>query len=230
MKGETQMATNTERINGLEKDLRGVKSDISNMNDSLAQILTLLTSTQTSTSTKHTVVEEVKEDSKLEPHIDEIPKEPELSQSIRIKSLFVGNLTLGYGDNKSINFTYYGQEYPVLYRDLISIINMNRRFSDTGYFYITNPSAIYHLGLAETYKHILDFNTIEGVSTMNANDVESLICDVTDYQKSLVAERLAMKVANGEKVDRNVIAIVDRITKSNIEDTAYKIENVLNRK
>ena len=224
------MATNTERINGLEKDLRGVKNDISNMNDSLAQILTLLTANNATQPVQQSNINEVKEGSKIEVNMDDIPKEPDLAQSIKIKSLFVGDLTLSYGDGKSIEFMNYGQEYPVLYRDLISIVNMNRRFSDTGYFYITNPSAIYHLGLTETYKHILDFDTIEGIGNMTASDAEGMIRDITDYQKSLVAERLAMKLAHGENIDRNVIASVDKIAKSDIEGTAYKIENVLNRK
>lgn len=224
------MATNTERINGLEQGLRGVKSDIATMNSSLEQILALLSANQAVQNPAQNVVEEVAEEPKVEEHVDYIPKEPDLAQSIKIKSLFVGNLNLSYGDGKTIEFMKYGQEYPVLYRDLISIVNMNRRFSDTGYFYITNPSAIYHLGLTETYKHILDFDTIEGISNMKACDVEGVISNVTDYQKSLIAERLAMKLAHGENVDRNVIATVNDILGSDIEGTAYKIENVLNRK
>lgn len=220
------MATNTERINGLEKELKSVKSDISNMNQNLTQILSLLTANSNNQDSDEPLISTTIENTDNE----YIPEEPDLSQNIRIKSLYVGSLNLSYGDGKSIQFTNYGQECPVLYRDLISIVNMNRRFSDTGYFYITNPSAVYHLGLSETYKHILDFKTIENICTMNIEQVENVVSNVTDYQKSLIAERLAMKMANGENVDRNIIARIDKILGADIEGTAYKIENVINRK
>uniref|UniRef100_UPI00257A4228 hypothetical protein n=1 Tax=Catenibacterium sp. UBA627 TaxID=1946309 RepID=UPI00257A4228 len=103
------MATNTQRIDNLERDM-------SEMKGTLGEILTALRGFSTSSAQNESVAV-VREDSPSE----EDYTEPEDGKSIRVRSLFNGTLNLTYGDRRFVTFNKYGDENRVLYRDLIQI-------------------------------------------------------------------------------------------------------------
>ena len=118
------MATNTQRIENLEKGM-------SEMQGTLGQILATLRGFSTSSAQNESVAV-VHEDNPSE----EDYTEPEDGKSIRVRSLFNGTLNLTYGDRRFVTFNKYGDENRVLYRDLIQIVNMNHKFAEEGYFEI----------------------------------------------------------------------------------------------
>lgn len=200
------MATNTQRIDALEE-----KMDM---------ILSLLQakSTEEPKTVKQPVVE------KPEPVAPVNYTEPKDGQNILIQSLFVGSVILSYGDGKSITLENYGEQRPVLYRDLISMVNLNKNLADEGYFYITDPNAVHFLGLETSYKKIMSYDEIENLCTYG--DEIGKVKYLTNHQKSLIPELLAMKIANGERVDFNTISTVSNALDVDINNIAKRIEKM----
>ena len=90
------MATNTQRIENLEKGM-------SEMQGTLGEILATLRGFSTS-SVQNESVAVVHEDNSSE----EDYTEPEDGKSIRVRSLFNGTLNLTYGDRRFVTFNKYG--------------------------------------------------------------------------------------------------------------------------
>lgn len=199
------MATNTQRIDALES-----KMD---------RILSLLEAKVT--DEPKTVEQPVK---KPEPVAPVNYVEPNDGQNILIQSLFVGSVILSYGDGKSITLENYGEQRPVLYRDLISMVNMNKTLADEGYFYITDPNAVHFLGLETSYKKVLSYDEIENLC-IYGNDIDR-VRYLTNFQKSLIPELLAMKIANGERVDFNTISAVSNALNIDVNGIAKRIEKM----
>lgn len=199
------MATNTQRIDALES-----KMD---------RILSLLEAKVT--DEPKTVEQPVK---KPEPVAPVNYVEPKDGQNILIQSLFVGSVILSYGDGKSITLENYGEQRPVLYRDLISMVNMNKTLADEGYFYITDPNAVHFLGLETSYKKVLSYDEIENLC-IYGNDIDR-VRYLTNFQKSLIPELLAMKIANGERVDFNTISAVSNALNIDVNGIAKRIEKM----
>lgn len=208
------MATNTQRIANLE-------NNVAEMRGALDQILAALRgsaspSVQTET---HAIVCESNP-------VSEDYKEPEDGKSIRVRSLFNGTLNLIYGDKRFITFNKYGDEVRILYRDLIQIVNMNHKFAEEGYFEIEDVNAIYYLGMSYAYENIIKYNDIENICSYSDDKVENLIKNASDYQKSLVANRIAHQIVNGKNVDYNKVNLINKLCSVDISKRAESIRSL----
>lgn len=200
------MATNTQRIDALEAKM-----------DKLLSLLEAKVAEEPKTIEQPVV-------KKPEPVAPVNYVEPKDGQNILIQSLFVGSVILSYGDGKSITLEDYGEQRPVLYRDLISMVNLNKNLADEGYFYITDPNAVHFLGLETNYKKILSYDEIENLCTYG--DEIGRVKYLTNHQKSLIPELLAMKIANGERVDFNTISAVGNALGVDVNSIAKRIEKM----
>lgn len=208
------MATNTQRITALEDSMTEMK-------DTLGEILAALRCSSPA-PTQDELVAVVHEDIPSE----EDYTEPEDGKSIRIRSLFNGTLNLTYGDKRFVTFNKYGDENRVLYRDLIQIVNMNHKFAEEGYFEIEDANAIYFLGMTYTYKNIIKYKDIENICTYSDDKVKTLIENASDYQKSLVANRVAHQIVDGKNVDYNKVNLINKLCSVDISKRADSIRSL----
>ncbi len=208
------MATNTQRIDNLEKDM-------SEMKGALGEILATLRGFSTPSAQNESVAV-VRDDSLSE----EDYTEPEDGKSIRVRSLFNGTLNLTYGDKRFVTFNKYGDENRVLYRDLIQIVNMNHKFAEEGYFEIEDASAVYFLGMTYTYNNIIKYKDIENICSYSDDKVKNLIENASDYQKSLVANRIAHQIVNGKNVDYNKVNLINKLCSVDINKRAESIRSL----
>lgn len=208
------MATNTQRIENLEKGM-------SEMQGTLGEILAALRGFSTSSAQNESVAV-VHEDNPSE----EDYTEPEDGKSIRVRSLFNGTLNLTYGDRRFVTFNKYGDENRVLYRDLIQIVNMNHKFAEEGYFEIEDASAVYFLGMAYAYNNIIKYKDIENICNYSDDKVKTLIENASDYQKSLVANRVAHQIVDGKNVDYNKVNLINKLCSVDISKRAESIRSL----
>ena len=207
------MATNTERIENLEKGM-------SEMQGTLGEILAALRSSSASTPNESVAI--THEDNTSE----EDYTEPEDGKSIRVRSLFNGTLNLTYGDRRFVTFNKYGDENRVLYRDLIQIVNMNHKFAEEGYFEIEDASAVYFLGMTYDYNNIIKYKDIENIFSYSDDKVKTLIENASDYQKSLVANRVAHQIVDGKNVDYNKVNLINKLCSVDISKRAESIRSL----
>lgn len=208
------MATNIQRIANLETDMAEMKG-------TLGEILNALRGFSTP-SVQDEPVTTVHEDIPSE----ESFKEPEDGKSIRVRSLFCGTLNLVYGDNRFVTFNKYGDENRILYRDLIQIINMNHKFADEGYFEIEDKSAVHFLGMEHIYRRIMTYNDIENICSYSNEKATELIENASDYQKNVVATRIARKIVNGESVDYNKVNLINKLCSVDINKRVDAIRSL----
>lgn len=154
------MATNTQRIENLEKGM-------SEMQGTLGQILATLRGFSTSSAQNESVAVAHEDNPSEEDYT-----EPEDGKSIRIRSLFNGTLNLAYGDRRFVTFNKYGDENRVLYRDLIQIVNINHKFAEEGYFEIEDASAVYSLLLIQIWKKWISLNLTKKHSKFMTQNVQ----------------------------------------------------------
>ena len=208
------MATQTQRIANLENDMSEVKG-------ALDQILAALrgsASPSVQTETHATVCESNP--------VSKDYTEPEDGKSIRVRSLCNGTLNLIYGDRRFITFNKYGDEVRILYRDLIQIVNMNHKFAEEGYFEIEDASAIYYLGMDYAYNNIIKYNDIENICSYSEDKVRNLIENASDYQKGLVANRVAYQIVSGKNVDYNKVNMINKLCSVDISKRAENIRSL----
>lgn len=208
------MATNTQRIANLETDMAEMKG-------TLGEILNALRGFSTP-PVQDEPIPAVHEDIPSEEGF----KEPEDGKSIRVRSLFCGTLNLVYGDNRFVTFNKYGDENRILYRDLIQIINMNHKFADEGYFEIEDKSAVHFLGMEHIYKRIMTYNDIENICSYSNEKATELIENASDYQKNVVATRIARKIVNGESVDYNKVNLINKLCSVDINKRVESIRSL----
>lgn len=208
------MATNTQRIDNLEKDMSDIKG-------TLGDILAMLRgATAVSAQAESAPIVQVEDEQ------DKDYKEPEDGKSIRVRSLFNGTLNLAYGDKRFATFNKYGDEARVLYRDLIQIVNMNHKFAEEGYFEIEDASAVHYLGMEYAYKNIIKYKDIENICKYPDEKVRTLIENASDYQKNLVVNRVAYQIVNGQNVDYNKVNLINSMCSVDINQRVSAIRSL----
>lgn len=143
---------------------------------------------------------------------NDVPKEVSPNKQIMIMSLCYGSLNLS-DDNTGktvLRLSKYGECKPVLYSTLINIVNSNRRFAETGKFYILDKDAVYHLGLSEFYKNLISKDIIDNILNYSPNIIESIIKTIDSEQRDLLIRILCDKVYRKENIDINKILFIEK--------------------
>lgn len=148
---------------------------------------------------------------------DYIPSEINPNKQVMVMSLCYGTLNLtGGGRNTLIQFTKYGEVRPVLYSTLITIVNHNLRFAQTGKFYILDKDSVYHLGLSDFYKKLIPNEIIDNITDYSPNVIESIIKDIDDEQVDLIVKLLSERIYRGENLDANKINLISKLAGKDI--------------
>lgn len=155
-------------------------------------------------------------------------KQPRPDSMIRLQSLTKGELCLNVRGNVAINFEKYGDIKPVLYSELVNIVNNNRSFAENGTFYIMDDSAVFYLGLARFYDHIMSWEDIENIETFSDDTLRQMLPKISDFQKDVLSLVLATKIFNNELVDMNKVDVISKVCNIDIVGKAREMREISN--
>lgn len=155
-------------------------------------------------------------------------KQPRPDSMIRLQSLTKGELCLNVRGNVAINFEKYGDIKPVLYSELVNIVNNNRSFAENGTFYIMDDSAVFYLGLARFYDHIMSWEDIENIETFSDDTLRQMLPKISDFQKDVLSLVLATKIFNNESVDMNKVDVISKVCNIDIVGKAREMREISN--
>jgi len=209
------MATNAENAKRIDE----LQSSLAQMQKMMEQLLAVQISQSTAAQPKETVREKVAEP-------EQEWREPDGFKTIRIRSLFDGILTLRYGEKAQVTFNKYGDTQPVMYRDVTQIIINNNRFATEGYFEVMDSQAVHALSLDRYYSNLLTYDEIENIFDFSKEELTAKVSVLTNYQKSLLINRIAKKLSNGVEVDYNKVKIIEDVLQANINDVVAEVNKV----
>lgn len=220
--GTEEMFLMTE-IEELRKELRDSQKQQSEINERLLKMLMNLSSNnscvvKSEDENKVSVFFKKKEYKNL--------KQPSPDAMISIQSLTNGELCLNVHGRTVIKFGKYGDIKPVLYSELMSIVNNNRSFAENGAFYINDDSSVYYLGLSRFYDNMLSYEEIESIESYDDSSLKEILPKIPERQKITISVLLARKIFKDEKVDRNKVDIISKYCNIDIVGKAREMREV----
>lgn len=181
-------------IDELRKELRDSQKQQNEINAKLLEMLTNLTSKKAEQPVNTVQKQDVAAVSK---NYDNL-RQPRPDAMIRLQSLTKGELCLNVNGSVAINFDKYGDIKPVLYSELMNIVNNNRRFAEEGAFYIMDDASVKYLGLSRYYDNILSYDEIESLESYSDDELRTIIPKISDFQKDVVSLVFANRIYNDE--------------------------------
>ena len=209
-------------IDELRKELRDSQKQQNEINAKLLEMLTNLTSKKAeqpvNTVQKQDVAAVMKNYDNL--------RQPRPDAMIRLQSLTKGELCLNVNGSVAINFDKYGDIKPVLYSELMNIVNNNRRFAEEGAFYIMDDASVKDLGLSRYYDNILSYDEIESLESYSDDELRTIVTKISDFQKDVVSLVFANRIYNDEQVDRNKIEVISKACEIDIAKRAREMKQI----
>lgn len=209
-------------IDELRKELRDSQKQQNEINAKLLEMLTNLTS-QKAEQPVNTVQ---KQDAAVVRKNYDNLRQPRPDAMIRLQSLTKGELCLNVNGSVAINFDKYGDIKPVLYSELMNIVNNNRRFAEEGAFYIMDDASVKYLGLSRYYDNILSYDEIESLESYSDDELRTIIPKISDFQKDVVSLVFANRIYNDEQVDRNKIEVISKACEIDIAKRAREMKQI----
>ena len=209
-------------IDELRKELRDSQKQQNEINAKLLEMLTNLTS-QKAEQPVNTVQ---KQDVAVVRKSYDNLRQPRPDAMIRLQSLTKGELCLNVNGSVAINFDKYGDIKPVLYSELMNIVNNNRRFAEEGAFYIMDDASVKYLGLSRYYDNILSYDEIESLESYSDDELRTIVPKISDFQKDVVSLVFANRIYNDEQVDRNKIEVISKACEIDIAKRAREMKQI----
>ena len=209
-------------IDELRKELRDSQKQQNEINAKLLEMLTNLTS-QKAEQPVNTV--QKKDVAVVRKSYDNL-RQPRPDAMIRLQSLTKGELCLNVNGSVAINFDKYGDIKPVLYSELMNIVNNNRRFAEEGAFYIMDDASVKYLGLSRYYDNILSYDEIESLESYSDDELRTIVPKISDFQKDVVSLVFANRIYNDEQVDRNKIEVISKACEIDIAKRAREMKQI----
>ena len=160
---------------------------------------------------------------------DNMYTEPRADKQVRIMSLCYGTLNLSTepgGRGRVITFDKFGEAKTILYSVLIDIVNQNRRFAETGRFYIMDKDAVYYLGLEDSYKNIMTKEVMDNIDKYNAVDIEAFVSNAPHEQVEAMVRNIIQKMYNGNSIDLNKVDAISRASGINITEKVNEMKGI----
>ena len=209
-------------IDELRKELRDSQKQQNEINAKLLEMLTNLTAPKVEQPVNTVKKQEVVVARK---NYDNL-RQPRPDAMIRLQSLTKGELCLNVNGSVAINFDKYGDIKPVLYSELMNIVNNNRRFAEEGAFYIMDDASVKYLGLSRYYDNILSYDEIESLESYSDDELRTIITKISDFQKDVVSLVFANRIYNDEQVDRNKIEVISKACEIDIAKRAREMKQI----
>ena len=209
-------------IDELRKELRDSQKQQNEINAKLLEMLTNLTSKKAEQPVNTVQKQDVEV---VRKNYDNL-RQPRPDAMIRLQSLTKGELCLNVNGSVAINFDKYGDIKPVLYSELMNIVNNNRRFAEEGAFYIMDDASVKYLGLSRYYDNILSYDEIESLESYSDDELRTIITKISDFQKDVVSLVFANRIYNDEQVDRNKIEVISKACEIDIAKRAREMKQI----
>lgn len=140
-----------------------------------------------------------------------VPEQPRSDELIKIMSLRNGVLNLNVNNQVALRLDKYCEIKPVLYSNLVDIVNQNRGFAECGYFYILDDRAVYHLGLSEFYKKLVSGDVMNHIDKYSNAEIENILKNIRQEQKDTLIYNLCLRLYNDEQIDTNKLKFIGDI-------------------
>ena len=209
-------------IDELRKELRDSQKQQNEINAKLLEMLTNLTAQKAEQPVNTVQKQDVKV---VRKNYDNL-RQPRPDAMIRLQSLTKGELCLNVNGSVAINFDKYGDIKPVLYSELMNIVNNNRRFAEEGAFYIMDDASVKYLGLSRYYDNILSYDEIESLESYSDDELRTIVPKISDFQKDVVSLVFANRIYNDEQVDRNKIEVISKACEIDIAKRAREMKQI----
>ena len=209
-------------IDELRKELRDSQKQQNEINAKLLEMLTNLTSQKAEQPVNTMQKQDVEV---VRKNYDNL-RQPRPDAMIRLQSLTKGELCLNVNGSVAINFDKYGDIKPVLYSELMNIVNNNRRFAEEGAFYIMDDASVKYLGLSRYYDNILSYDEIESLESYSDDEIRTIVTKISDFQKDVVSLVFANRIYNDEQVDRNKIEVISKACEIDIAKRAREMKQI----
>ena len=209
-------------IDELRKELRDSQKQQNEINAKLLEMLTNLTSQKAEQPVNTVQKQNV---AVVRKNYDNL-RQPRPDAMIRLQSLTKGELCLNVNGSVAINFDKYGDIKPVLYSELMNIVNNNRRFAEEGAFYIMDDASVKYLGLSRYYDNILSYDEIESLESYSDDELRTIVPKISDFQKDVVSLVFANRIYNDEQVDRNKIEVISKACEIDIAKRAREMKQI----
>lgn len=209
-------------IDELRKELRDSQKQQNEINARLLEMLTNLATPKVEQPVVATQKQEVVITKK---NYDNL-RQPRPDAMIRLQSLTRGELCLNVNGSVAINFDKYGDIKPVLYSELMNIVNNNRLFAEEGAFYIMDDASVKYLGLSRYYDSILSYDEIEQLESYSDEELKTIIPKVSDFQKDVISLVFASRMYNDEPVDRNKVEVISKACEIDIAKRAREMKEI----
>lgn len=209
-------------IDELKKELRDSQKQQNEINAKLLEMLTNLTAPKVEQPVNTVQKQEVVVARK---NYDNL-RQPRPDAMIRLQSLTKGELCLNVNGSVAINFDKYGDIKPVLYSELMNIVNNNRLFAEEGAFYIMDDASVKYLGLSRYYDNILSYDEIESLESYPDDELRTIVPKISDFQKDVVSLVLANRIYNNEQVDRNKVEVISKACEIDIAKRAREMKQI----
>lgn len=209
-------------IDELRKELRDSQKQQNEINAKLLEMLTNLTAPKVEQPVNTVQKQEVVVARK---NYDNL-RQPRPDAMIRLQSLTKGELCLNVNGSVAINFDKYGDIKPVLYSELMNIVNNNRLFAEEGAFYIMDDASVKYLGLSRYYDNILSYDEIESLESYPDDELRTIVPKISDFQKDVVSLVFANRIYNDEQVDRNKVEVISKACGIDIAKRAREMKQI----
>ena len=229
------MANNTDEIKKIKKEVKTIE-------DTLAEILKIVKADEKDkpNEAKEQGLDEdkVKElfnemMSKVNTNLSvESPKKEVLGmdRDVLFISLCLGTLNLSTarnGGGEIYTFHEFGEEQMIPYSDAKNIIKNNKSFIKGGKVFIDDEDIIQNERLTKDYEKILDYKGLSQLFKEDVQTFEKIFQGIPRGQQESFADILIQKIIKGEKIDRNLIYIVNQELNIDIEEKIQNGKNLI---
>lgn len=123
--------------------------------------------------------------------------------------------TGGNGMGDIYQLENFGDEISVSYSKSRELIRNNKSFFTRGLIFINDEGLVKKEGLSEVYKNLLDKEGIVNLISGNYNDFEKIFKNMSDGQKNIIKKIIIDKLGRNEKIDMNIISLIDTLSPKN---------------
>ena len=216
------MASNTDEIKKIKKQVNEIKDSMKAILDFMEKNQKKEDETEKTEKTEdiEAVVSKILEKMNNEPEKKTVKLNNDNERDVLFISLCLGTLNLSTrknGDGEIYTFHEFGEEQVIPYEDAKNIIKNNKSFIKGGKVYIDDPDLITKERLDKDYKNILDYRGLTNLFKADVDTFEKIFTSMPDGQKQSFKDILSQKILKGEKVDRNLIYIVNQELNIDIE-------------
>lgn len=140
-----------------------------------------------------------------------VPDQPRADELIKVMSLRHGVVNLNVNGNVALRFDKYCEIKPILYSNLVEVVNQNRGFAESGVFYILDDRTIYHLGLSEFYKKLVSGDVMNNIDKYSNDEIKNILENIRKEQRDTIIYNLCLRLYNNEPVDTNKLKFISDV-------------------